>query len=417
MNKKAKVTEELSESDDEDFDDNAQLEVDSDEEDKVAIDDEAEGESDDEIAADEDLEDEGDDEDSEAEVEGAQLDFEDEGDDEDAEGDDEGDDESDDEPASKKPTEVKELFVGNLAYEVDEKMLNEFFGEFAEVVRSRVVLKNGRSRGIAFVEFKSHKDAKAALEGGNEKELAGRPIRAKFNDDRPEKKTNEKHQEPVESSTTVFVGNLNFNTQKTDLWEFFEKYGTLKDVRLADDGQGKCRGFAHIEFETAEAAKKALGANGESIDDREIKVNLSAPKKEGSNGGGRGGFRGRGDRGRGGFRGDRRGGGRGFRGDRGGFRGDRRGRGDRGGFRSRGGFGAEKREFSGERREFSGERRGFGGGRGDRGGRGGRGGFRGERRGGFGDRGGRGGFGGGRGGFRGGRGGQRGRGFSKNRGD
>ena len=96
---------------------------------------------------------------------------------------------------------------------------------------------------------------------------------------------------------------------------------------MNDDGRPK--GFAHVEFESNADAVAALKFAGQELDGRELRMDLSQPRR----GGGGGGFRGGDRRGGGGFRGgdrDRRGGG-GFRGgdrDRrggGGFRGgDRR---------------------------------------------------------------------------------------------
>ena len=129
---------------------------------------------------------------------------------------------------------------------------------------------------------------------------------------------------------------------------------------MQEDGRRK--GFCHIQFEEPSQAAEAVKLNGQMVDGRELRLDLSVKRDRGA-GGGRGG----------GFGGGRGGGfGGGFGGGRGGGFGGGRG----------GGFGG-----------------GFGGGRG--------GGFGGGRGGGFGgDRGGRGrgGFGGGRGGDRGGRG-------------
>ncbi len=119
---------------------------------------------------------------------------------------------------------------------------------------------------------------------------------------------------------------------------------------MGEDGQPK--GFAHIEFETPEAAKKAVALNGQELDGRALRLDISHPSG-GGRGGGRGGFGG----GRGGFGGGRGGG---FGGGRGGGFGGGRG----------GGFGGDRGGFRGGRGGFGGG--GFGGGRG--GGRGGRGG-------------------------------------------
>ena len=63
-------------------------------------------------------------------------------------------------------------------------------------------------------------------------------------------------------STTVFVGNVGFRTTVEGLREFFSECGPIKDVRIAMNEEGRSKGFAHVEFETPEAAKKAIESNG-----------------------------------------------------------------------------------------------------------------------------------------------------------
>ncbi len=58
------------------------------------------------------------------------------------------------------------------------------------------------------------------------------------------------------------------------------------------------KGFAHVDFATAEALQNATSLNGQDLDGRTLKVDPSTAKKGGS--GGRGGF-GRGGFGGGGF--------------------------------------------------------------------------------------------------------------------
>jgi len=128
---------------------------------------------------------------------------------------------------------------------------------------------------------------------------------------------------------TVFVGNLSYEIQEDNLYEFFKDCGEIVAVRWVSDREtNQFKGCGFVEFSETSAVEKAVALNGQDLLSRSIKVDPAGQKKDGS--GGRGGFRGRGDRG-GGFRGrgDRGGGFRGGRGDRGGgFRG---GRGDRGG--------------------------------------------------------------------------------------
>jgi len=70
------------------------------------------------------------------------------------------------------------IYVGNLAYEVNDEDLETAFGEFGEVTSARVISDRytGRSRGFGFVEMAKSEEAQAAIAGMNGKDLKGRPI-------------------------------------------------------------------------------------------------------------------------------------------------------------------------------------------------------------------------------------------------
>jgi RNA recognition motif-containing protein len=68
---------------------------------------------------------------------------------------------------------------------------------------------------------------------------------------------------------TIFVGNMNFRTTEDSLRRAFEGYGAINSVRIAMDQETqRPKGFAHIEFASNEAAKKALELNGQDVDGR-----------------------------------------------------------------------------------------------------------------------------------------------------
>jgi len=70
------------------------------------------------------------------------------------------------------------LFIGNLSYETTEADLREAFGAFGEVTSAAVITDRdtGRSRGFGFVEMAEDAEARAAIEGMNDKPLNGRPL-------------------------------------------------------------------------------------------------------------------------------------------------------------------------------------------------------------------------------------------------
>ncbi|KZT13203.1 RNA-binding domain-containing protein [Laetiporus sulphureus 93-53] len=217
----------------------------------------------------------------------------------------------------------KTIFVGRLSWNVDNDWLAQEFQECGEVVSARVQMdrNTGRSRGFAYVAFTTAEAVEAALKL-NGKEIDGRPV----NIDRSAEKDQSTRRDARASafgdkasppSSTLFLGNLSWNTTEDQVWEIFGEYGDVKSVRLPTDREtGKPKGFGYVEFLDIESAKKAFeGGSGTEIDGRAVRIDYSQPRDP--NSGGRGG-------GRGGFGGGRGGGG--FGGGRGGF-GDRGGRG------------------------------------------------------------------------------------------
>lgn len=71
------------------------------------------------------------------------------------------------------------LFVGSLPYAINDQSLEELFAQFGTVESAKVILdrdNNNRSKGFGFVEMSNDDEAKAAIEGLNNKEVEGRTI-------------------------------------------------------------------------------------------------------------------------------------------------------------------------------------------------------------------------------------------------
>jgi len=93
-------------------------------------------------------------------------------------------------------------------------------------------------------------------------------------------------------TTKLYVGNLSYETTEEELQELFAQAGSVASVALPTDREtGRPRGFGFVEMSTEEEARKAITMfNGQTLRDRQLKVNESRPREEG--GGGRsGGFR------------------------------------------------------------------------------------------------------------------------------
>jgi RNA recognition motif-containing protein len=70
------------------------------------------------------------------------------------------------------------LFVGSLPYSVTDDDLAQLFSDFGTVASAKVIFdrETNRSKGFGFVEFENDDEAKAAIDGLNNKEVQGRTI-------------------------------------------------------------------------------------------------------------------------------------------------------------------------------------------------------------------------------------------------
>ncbi|KAH0252311.1 RNA-binding domain-containing protein, partial [Aureobasidium melanogenum] len=209
----------------------------------------------------------------------------------------------------------KVLFVGGLSWNVDEDWLSKEFEEFSPVsVRVITHADSGRSKGFSYVEFADVDAATQALNAKHGTDLDGRTLKCDFSTPRDNSnRSYDKSQVGARAnafgdkqqstpSTTLFVGNVSFNTTTDSLTGYFSEYGSINSIRLPTDREtGAPKGFGYVEFGSVEEAKAALeGLNGADVDGRNIRLDFAAPRDNNGGGGGFGG-RGGGRGGRGGF--------------------------------------------------------------------------------------------------------------------
>jgi RNA recognition motif-containing protein len=78
----------------------------------------------------------------------------------------------------------------------------------------------------------------------------------------------------------LFVGNLPYSVDETQLEAAFAEHGTVVSaVVIRDRESGRSRGFGFVEMETEEMAENAVGAlDGFEMDGRRLRVNEAQPK-------------------------------------------------------------------------------------------------------------------------------------------
>ena len=85
----------------------------------------------------------------------------------------------------------------------------------------------------------------------------------------------------------LYVGNLSYETTEDDLRALFSKSGTVTEVVLIKDRDtGRSKGFAFVSMSSQTEAEAAIKAtDGQTINNREIKVNKARPPEERTPGG------------------------------------------------------------------------------------------------------------------------------------
>lgn len=90
----------------------------------------------------------------------------------------------------------------------------------------------------------------------------------------------------------IFVGSLPFTMQEDGLRDYFEKFGTVSSATIIMDKiSGRSRGFAFVEMEDEQEAKKAIQElNGKEVAGRTIVVNQAEDRRDNNRGDNQGGY-------------------------------------------------------------------------------------------------------------------------------
>ncbi|HVF10758.1 MAG TPA: RNA-binding protein [Abditibacteriaceae bacterium] len=90
----------------------------------------------------------------------------------------------------------------------------------------------------------------------------------------------------------MYVGNLSYDVQNSDLEQLFAQHGTVQSADvIMDRDSGQSKGFGFVEMATDAEATAAIAAlNGYDYQGRSLNVNEARPKADsGRSGGGRSG--------------------------------------------------------------------------------------------------------------------------------
>ncbi|NJM16682.1 MAG: RNA-binding protein [Bacteroidales bacterium] len=78
----------------------------------------------------------------------------------------------------------------------------------------------------------------------------------------------------------IYVGNLDFKVNESDLQEVFEEYGDVSSAKIVmDKYTGRSKGFGFVTMENDVEANKAISElNGANYENRDMVVNEAKPR-------------------------------------------------------------------------------------------------------------------------------------------
>ncbi len=182
------------------------------------------------------------------------------------------------------------VYIGNLELQTTEETLRSEFSKYGQLVDITVVndRATGASRGFAFATYSQPSDASNAIEALNGVELDGRELRVNISRPREMRQRSTSfgggggaYRGSAPDNSKLFVGNLGWDTTSEDLLAAFSPYGDVIEAKVISDREtGNSRGFGFVTYSNDESAEDAIqNLDGVELDGREIRVNVSTPKK------------------------------------------------------------------------------------------------------------------------------------------
>jgi len=215
------------------------------------------------------------------------------------------------------------VYIGNLDYRTDQYSLKDCFEKYGPVIDVFVPVDgNRRPRGFAFVTFEDGRDAKAAVDRMNGRDLDGRKIQCNIARARPPREVSNAYSRdsrsgdrggynsrdrggyggrgdrgdrgdrggrggygdrggygsersrPERSRTKLYVGNLPVDASKREVEDLFDRFGKIRYLEVKHVERPP--GFAFLEYEDARDAEDAVRKlNGSKFDREYLRVEFA----------------------------------------------------------------------------------------------------------------------------------------------
>ena len=165
------------------------------------------------------------------------------------------------------------LYIGNLQNHVQDMELYNYFRPYGNIVSCRVMkdIYSGESRGFAFISYQTKEEAQKAKDALNYHKINGWEIRISF----------KKSPGDFDPKANIFIKNLDKEVSTRQIDELCQQFGSLMCCSVRTDENGQSLGYAYVQYETEESAKRAVAAlNGTKKWGNELKSEIFVPSKK-----------------------------------------------------------------------------------------------------------------------------------------
>lgn len=170
------------------------------------------------------------------------------------------------------------VFVRGMAKSFDREALKTLFAKWGEISEFNVPMRKAKpnearkgrepvSRGIAFIQFASHKGAKRALKL-HKTEFAGEELHVTMSKaQQPTEEPKDSKKTASKQDNTLFVTNLPHKSDEAKIKAHFRECGNIAGCRILLN-----KGIAFIRYKRAEGFQKGLELDGQEFSGRVINV-------------------------------------------------------------------------------------------------------------------------------------------------
>lgn len=182
-------------------------------------------------------------------------------------------------PSSRKQGQGN-IYVKGLDETIDNKCLFDTFSQFGKIMSCKVATdETGKSLGYGFVHFETPEAAKTATESVNGMMLANKLV---YVGPFLNKREREAAGKINKNFTNVYVKNIDDSVCSDEkIRDLFAPYGNITSIHVPSDENEKPKGFAFINFESPELARKACDdMDGKEIEGKQLFVGRAQKKTE-----------------------------------------------------------------------------------------------------------------------------------------